>query len=427
MLILSRIARLYDGRSADPASVHADVDVLVSRGRIHAVRPHAAEAPEGARVVDCAGLTVTPGLVDCHAHVVVHGISERDLDRMNAPAGILEVEKILHAMLVEGGVTTARDVGGATHAIKELVACGAVIGPRLRVAIQMLSTTGGHGDFRGRDRCHDAVSKLFPPAPGRPSGLCDGPWECRKRVRELAACGADVIKICASPGVASPTDHLEHQDFSEEEIRAIVTEAEARGLRVIAHAHGEHGIRMALENGVHDIQHGSFLTEDLAALASRRGAVVTATAWVIDELLRVEGLDAFVREKAGKVGAAHAAAIGHALAAGVPVLAGTDPVLPRMHGRNFMELTHLMRVGCTPLQAWHGMTGLAAREIGQLDAGTIETGQRADLLACRGDVLENPALLDAGALVEVFQDGHAHRGGFPGLPVRTFRDLTQGL
>lgn len=430
-MILSRIATLYDGASGEPSSVHRLMDVVIDRdggggGRIREVRRHApgAAAPPG-EVVDCDGLTATPGLIDCHAHVVTNGLGDEDLDRLNGPAGVLEVEKILHAMLVEGGVTTARDVGGATHLLKRLVEEGRILGPRLFIAIQMLSTTGGHADFRGRDRCHDAVSRLWPPAPGRPSAICDGPWECRKRVRELAACGADVIKICASPGVASPTDRLEHGDFSAEEIRAIVTEAEARGLRVIAHAHGEHGIRLAVDNGVHDIQHASFLTEDLAEEAVRRGCVITPTAWVIDELQRAESLPAFVREKARVVGASHAGSMKHAIAAGLPMLAGTDPVLPRMHGRNFMEIVHLVRVGLSPLAAWHGMTGLAASEIGAGDTGTIAPGRRADLLLWRGDVLADPTLMDRGALVEVIQGGRAHRGGLPGVAVRTFRDLTR--
>jgi len=246
-------------------------------------------------------------------------------------------------------------------------------------------------------------------------------------VRELAACGADFIKICAGPGVASPTDHLDHQDFSAEEIRAICTEAEARGLRVLAHAHGEHGIRLALENGVHDIQHASSLTPELAALARRNGCVVTPTAWVIDELPGMESLTPFVREKARKVQATHDRAVTAALEAGLPILAGTDPVLPRMHGRNFMEMVHLVARGLTPLMAWHSMTGLAASVMGLGDTGNLVTGARADLLLCRGDVVENPALLDSGALVEVFKDGVPWRGGLPGLAPRTYRDLTAGL
>jgi imidazolonepropionase-like amidohydrolase len=427
MLVLSNLSLLYDGTTADARAIHRGVDILVRDGRIGEIRPHQGTAPAGAHVVDCANLVATPGLIDAHGHVTLHGVGAADLDRMNGPAGILEVEKILHATLVDGGVTTVRDVGGATHLLKRLIDDGSVIGPRLLVAITMLSTTGGHADFRGRDRCHDAVSKLFPAAPGRPSAICDGPWECRKRVRELAACGADMIKICAGPGVASPTDQLEHQDFSAEEIRATCSEAEARGLRVLAHAHGEHGIRLALENGVHDVQHASALTPELAALARRQGCVVTPTAWVIDELPEMDALPDFIREKARKVQATHGRAVTAALEAGVPILAGTDPVLPRMHGRNFMEMVHLVARGLPPLMAWHSMTGLAASVMGLADTGTLSAGARADLLLCRGDVVENPALLDQGALIEVFKDGVPWRGGMPGLVPRTFRDLTTGL
>ena len=112
---------------------------------------------------------------------------------------------------------------------------------------------------------------------------------------------------------------------------------------------------------------------------------------------------------------------------GLKILGGTDPVLPGMHGRNYMELCALMNDGLTSLEAWYAMTGLAANEVGVPDSGTIVPGQRADLLICNADVVDNPALLDKGALVEVIKDGVGHRGGVPAIPQRTFRDTTHEL
>jgi imidazolonepropionase-like amidohydrolase len=423
MLILSDIARLYDGTGAGKSAVHAHVDLHIDGGRIAQLRPHdpALQVGSGHTLVDCQGLTVTPGMIDCHGHITVLGLAKPAMDTMLGGGALLYVEKILHATLLDGGVTTMRDIGGATHLMKRMVDEGLMLGPRLKIAICMLSTTGGHADFRGPDRCHGELSRLWPEAPGRPSSIVDGPWEARRRVREIAACGADLIKICASPGVASPGDALEHRDFTGEEIAAITDEANARGLRVAAHAHSRPGIELAIEHGVHDIQHISFMDEELVERAHRRGCTVTPTSWVMAELPDAHGLSPFVMEKVRQVAEVHQRAVQFAAQGGLKILAGTDPVLPRMHGRNFLEIAQLVRDGLPPLAAWHGATGLAAQEIGQTDAGTLLAGQRADLLLCRGDVIGQPELLDDGALLEVVKDGLGHRAGVPGVPQRDFK------
>jgi imidazolonepropionase-like amidohydrolase len=373
------------------------------------------------------GLTVVPGLVDCHGHITILGLSDAEMDRMNGPSALAWIEKILWASLCEGGVTSMRDIGGATAWMKRLLDEGVLIGPRLRIAICMLSTTGGHADLRGPDRCHGELSRLWGPAPGRPSSIVDGPWEARKRVREIAACGADLIKLCTSPGVASPSDRLEHRDFSPEEITAICEEAGARGLRVAAHAHSQSGIELAIRNGVSDIQHISFMDERLVELAHERGCTVTPTSWVMEELPRAQGLSPFVMEKVKQVAEVHARAVAHARSGGLAILGGTDPVLPGMHGRNYLELRALMRDGLLPLEAWHGMTGLAAREIGLPDTGVLAAGKRADLLLCRGDVIAHPELLGEGALLEVLKDGVGHRGFLADLPQQSFARSARDL
>jgi imidazolonepropionase-like amidohydrolase len=430
MLLLSNVKKLYDGATAEERSVHAGVDLVITDGRVAGIAPHRHGGPEREReararngvVIDAAELYVTPGIVDCHGHLTVLGLGADDMARMESAAGMVLVEKVLYATLVDGGVTTMRDVGGATALVKRLVDEGVMLGPRLKVAICMLSTTGGHADFRGPDRCHGELSRLWPPAPGRPGSIVDGPWEARKRVREIAACGADLIKLCASPGVASPSDALEHREFTPEETRAICDEAAARGLRVAAHAHSRSGIELAIANGVHDLQHVSFLDEELVERAFEAGCTVTPTSWVMAELTRASGLSPFVMEKVKRVNAVHQSAVQHAARGGLRILAGTDPVLPGMHGRNFLEIAHLIRDGLSPLQAWHGATGLAAAEIGQDDAGALLPGRRADLLVAREDVLADPARLGAGALVEVFKDGAAYRGGLPGVDPKGFPD-----
>ncbi len=422
MLILSNISSLYDGTSESSTSMHKNVDLWIENGKIEKMVPHQKEQSIGDAhtIVDCSEYTVTPGLIDCHGHITILGFSEAEIDRMNAPASFIYVEKILYTTLVNGGVTTLRDIGGATLAMKRLVDQGLMIGPRLKIAICILSTTGGHADFRGPDRCHAQLSKLLIEGPGRPSSIVDGPWECRKRVREIAACGADFIKLCTSPGVASPSDKLEHQDFTAEEIKAICDEAAARGLKVAAHAHSQSGIALAINNGVHDIQHISFMDERLVEEAFARKCTVTPTSWVINALQKSNDLSAFVREKVKKVAEVHTKAVQYAAKGGLKILAGTDAVLPGMHGKNYLEITNLILDGLSPLKAWYGSTGLAADEIGQDDTGTLVAGKRADLLICKGDVINKPELLGEGSLIEVLKDGEAYKGNLPQIKQRTF-------
>ncbi len=427
MIIFSNIKKLYDGTSATGSAVQEGVDVWVDEGKIAAVKPHQAEPDLNVRRVDCSSLTATPGLVDCHSHVTVLGIHDEDLATMNGPAGLVYTERILYATLVHGGVTTVRDVGGATHVVKRLVEEGVIIGPRLKIAICMLSTTGGHADFRGTDRCHDTMSRLWPAGPGRPSSIVDGPWDCRKRVREIAACGGDLVKICTSPGVVSPSDKLENRDFTQAEIEAICDEAAGRGMMVAAHAHSRQGIELAIDCGVHDIQHISFLNEALAEKAYAKGCTVTPTSWINYELPKAENLSPFVAEKVRQVTEAHAESVRIAQASGLNMITGTDPILPRMHGRNYMEMVSLIRDGLPPLAAWYSGTGLAAERIGQNDTGKLVPGYRADILFSRGDVIADPHLFDQGALAEVIKDGIGYRGYLNGVPQKTFRSGVDDL
>lgn len=173
MIILSNIHKLYDGTSGTAKAIHERMDVWIDGGMIKAVHPHHPTQPHGSEVqrVDCSAYTVTPGLIDCHGHVTLWGVGNENLDRMNSPEAPFWAERILYRTLVHGGVTTLRDVGGATHVLKRLVDQGVLFGPRLKLAICMLSTTGGHADFRGLDRCCGEVSRLWPAGPGRPSSV----------------------------------------------------------------------------------------------------------------------------------------------------------------------------------------------------------------------------------------------------------------
>ena len=201
-------------------------------------------------------------------------------------------------------------------------------------------------------------------------------------------------------------------------------------MMVAAHAHSRHGIELAIDCGVHDIQHISFLNEALAEKAYAKGCTVTPTSWINYELPKVEGLSSFIAEKVQQVTASHAESVRIAQASGLNMITGTDPILPRMHGRNYMEMVSLIKDGLPPLAAWYSGTGLAAERIGQDDTGKLAPGYRADILFSRGDVIADPHMFEQGALVEVVKDGVGYRGFLNEVPQKTFRsgvrDLLEG-
>jgi imidazolonepropionase-like amidohydrolase len=214
---------------------------------------------------------------------------------------------------------------------------------------------------------------------------------------------------------------LEHRDFTLAELEAICDEAAGRGMYVAAHAHSQSGIRLAIQAGVKDIQHISFMNEELAEQAYVKGCTVTPTSWVGQRLAQSGGFSAFIRAKVQQVSESHARAVKTAQASGLKLLAGTDPVLPDMHGRNYMELVALIGEGVPPLAAWFGATGLAAEQLGQTDTGTLVEGKRADLLVCGENVVDDPSRFEEGALLEVLKDGWGYRNGLPGIRQRTFK------
>jgi imidazolonepropionase-like amidohydrolase len=172
------------------------------------------------------------------------------------------------------------------------------------------------------------------------------------------------------------------------------------------------------------------MNEELAEQAYARGCTVTPTSWVSQKLARSKQSNPFIRAKIQQVSESHARAVQAAQASGLKILAGTDPVLPDMHGRNYMELAALIEEGVPSLAAWFGATGLAADQLGQTDTGTLTEGKRADLLVCRKNVIEDPSHFDHEALVEVLKDGWGYRNGLPEIPQRTFTncvDLAFGL
>jgi imidazolonepropionase-like amidohydrolase len=369
---------VFDGTGSPPAAA----DIAVEDGRIVAVGP----GLDGDEVVDASGATVTPGLFDCHTHVMVSGVDL--LKFISTPFSYAFFEAVGNLRTtVECGITSVRDAGGADLGVAEAVRRGLVVGPRMQVSITALSQTGGHGD--GWMAC--GVS-LDLPYPGMPSGIADGPDEVRKKIREVIRAGADVIKIMTSGGVLSQRDDPKHGHFRDDEIAVIVAEANAAGLFVMSHAQAADGIKAAVRNGVRSVEHGVYLDDEAIELMLDRGAWLVPTLIAPRAVLAIaDAGGALTPESVAKARAVldvHTESVRRAIAAGVKVAMGTDSGVGP-HGDNLDELRLMVECGMTPAQALTAATASAAELCGVgAERGTIEVGKQADLTMFAGDVGE---------------------------------------
>ncbi|MEV0319734.1 amidohydrolase family protein [Streptomyces sp. NPDC050658] len=377
---------LIDGRGGEPVR---DGAVLVVDGLVRWAGPSAAhpELPDGTRRVDVRGDAILPGFIDCHVHMAVPGGAVNHAELAAMPASLRtflsapRMEKTLFA-----GVTTARDLGGADAGHRAAVEAGLVVGPRLQVAVAMLSPTGGHGDFRsGAD---DG------PANPEMSRLADGVENCRRVVRDVLRKGADCVKITATGGVWSPTDQPDDDGFLEDEIRTITEIAAGhRGKKVAAHAQGRGGILNAVRGGVASVEHGYEIDDEAIDLMLERGTflVPTLTTANTDPDPQKAASWAYAKKKHWQaVARKH---IPHAIGRGVRVALGTDCGIAE-HGTNLRELAHLVDCGMTPMGAILAGTSEAAELLGlAAEIGTLEPGRRADVVVARGNPLADIAAL----------------------------------
>jgi imidazolonepropionase-like amidohydrolase len=402
---LIRNATLIDGTGGPPLR---DGAVLVKDGRIEAAGPRASigVSPGAFEDIDADGGCVLPGFIDTHVHLVLEGVNlARD---MATPFSMRFYRSVEHMRrTLDAGITTVRDAGGADAGLKQAVDTGIVPGPRVQISIAVLTITGGHVDFWMRS---GNEFRLLPPYPGFPDGRCDGVDGVRQRVREVLRAGAEVIKVCATGGVMSPTDHPDFTQFSPEELDVIVREAAYRGgTKVMAHAQGLEGLKNALRAGVHSIEHGIYLDDEAIELMLQRGTFLVPTLLAPVAVLEIGqhgGMAEHAVEKAREVIDAHRASIRRAHRAGVKIAMGTDAgVMP--HGMNLRELGLMVDVGLTPMEAVVATTRTAAECLGwQERVGTIQRGKIADLVVTRTDPLQDiRSLEDTRNIVIVMKGG----------------------
>lgn len=390
-----RGGQVFDGTG----SAAAAADVLVEHGRIVEVGSDL----DGDESVDCAGKWLSPGFFDAHVHVMFDGIDV--LRQLNTPFSLsfYQAARNLKKTL-DTGITSIRDAGGADLGVKQAVDDGLIPGPRMQIAINMLSQTGGHGD--DWEAC-GAYVPLFVPHPGRPHTIVDGADEVRRKVRELIRAGADVIKVATSGGVLSPRDDPRHAHFRDAEIAVMVEEAAAAGIFVMSHAQATDGIKAAIRNGVRSIEHGIYLDDEAIEMMLRAGTWLVPTLHAPRAVIAAAAAGAAIPEpaveKARMVASFHDESVRKAHAAGVKIAMGTDcGVGP--HGSNLDELRLLTEVGMTPAETLQASTSSAAELFGvDDDRGRIAPGQRADLVLLDGDPQDVSAL--AGQIRGVYLDG----------------------
>ena len=382
--MIVRAGLLYDGTLEPPRQ---NVDIVIEKG-------HVAELRAAGGQCDLEGASVTPGLVNAHAHL--EGSGEPDL--MGMIKATTPNQRLLRAVenarkSVKAGVTTIRDVGSSNHIaadVRDAIEEGRVPGPRMRASGAVLCMTGGHGWPIGR--------------------AVDSPWDARKAVREQMWEGADCIKLIATGGVLTKGAVPGNAQLTPDELSAAIEEAHRHGLRVAAHAIGTEGIKNALRAGIDSIEHGSLLDDEAIELLKSRNAylvpTLSAPTCILANVERGEQ-PKFVVNKARSVNEAMLANIRRAYESGVRIAGGSDAGTPYNYHENYALEVELMwsLLGMTAQQALHAATNVAAELIG-LHKGILAIGEPADLLLLRGDAgadvraLREPQLVLKNGLIQ---------------------------
>ncbi len=411
-VVAVKAGTLIDGTGAAPAR---NVVILIEDGKFTAVGPEV-KPPSGARLIDLSRYTVMPGFIDCHDHLTGRYIGEgdnwedaavRDLPQEQAIRGVRNAK-----LTLEAGFTTVRNVGASDFsdiALRNMIREGVVPGPRIIAAGHALGITGGHCDTNG-----------YKPGffdPDVRAGIADGVDQARAAVRYQVKHGADLIKICATGGVLSEGDAVGVQQFTEEEMRAVVETARMAERKVAAHAHGNEGIKAAVRAGVASIEHGSTLDDEAISLMKEHGTFLVPTMMAqeaVERQAKTGVLTGLRAQKALYIAPIARASFRKAAASDVKIALGTDAGV-FAHGTNGHEFTLMVENGLDPMRAIVAGTSAAAELLGlSSELGSVKPGLAADLTAVMGDPIKEIKLLEKVEFV--MHEGHVVKE--PGAAVR---------
>ncbi|KAI1857461.1 hypothetical protein JX265_011196 [Neoarthrinium moseri] len=393
-------------------SIRKSVTVEIQNGKITSISPSAASVPTkpGFIVLDCTGQFLSPGLIDSHVHLIaVPGFNDLNSAFGNPESVSLLRQPYVCSQMLHRGFTTIRDCGGAHSAIKEAIADGVFPGPRLFIAGHALSQSGGHADYRNKHDhsacCGGATNGL-----GR---VCNGIADCMQAVREEIRCGSDFIKIMGSGGVSSPTDKIDHLQFTGDEIQAMVQCAKNAGTYVTAHAYTAEAIRHCIENGVKGIEHGNFLDEETAELMVKNDVYLTPTLVTYDQMASAKWTGYLPPESQSKnteVLDAGLKALKLASETGVKICFGTDLLGP-LGAAQTHEFALRAKV-LSSLEVLRSATLNPARMLRQESSlGQIREEFEADVLFLAKNPLEDVTILDDPErhVIAVMKEGRIYK------------------
>jgi imidazolonepropionase-like amidohydrolase len=391
---LIRDVTLIDGRGGEPMP---DAAVVVEGDRIAWTGP-ASQAPTvgGGAVVKGRGHSLLPGMINCHAHLCNDGAADLFAQVVNDSVPIATIRAVLNARLaLQAGVTTIRDCGAASQIALEIskaIDRGLIEGPRVRAAGRVVTMTGGHGHFIGRE--------------------ADGPDEVRKAVRTEIKGGAHFIKVMATGGVLTPGVDPSQTLFQPEELQAAVEEAHKAGRPIASHAIGNRGIKNALRAGIDSVEHGFYLDDEAINLALKNDAYMVPTLIAVDQIVNnglEGGIPEWVVRKAESESGHHRESFALAVRSGMRIAAGTDAGTPfNPHGDLALELARMVEFGLSPMQAIMAASTSAARLLRIDDAtGSVEVGKQADLVIVPGDPIADITAMQRPAFV--MKAGAVHR------------------
>lgn len=383
---------IHAGRLIDGITERTFVQrtVVVEGSRIVSIEEGYRTPREGDRVIDLRDSTVMPGLMDMHVHLTSEYSRTSELDRFKKDGPDVALDGAMFAeRTLQAGFTTVRDLGDsfrASIALRNAINAGKIPGPRIFSAGKSIASTGGHADPTNGWADYLGGQNVGP-VEGVVNGAEAGAQAVRQRYKE----GSDLIKITATGGVLSIAKNGLNPQFTEEEIRAIVTTARDYGFKVAAHAHGAEGMKRAVRAGVDSIEHGTFMDEETMRLMKERGTyyvpTITAGQWVFDRSKEDGFFPAVVRPKAALVGPQIQGTFARAYRAGVKILFGTDTGVSA-HGDNAREFVLMVEAGMPPMAAIQSATSVAAKFL-EIDdrLGSLSPGKLADLIAVPGDPL----------------------------------------